>query len=235
MQPNTAKPRTALDMLAVANAPKAFKNLEVRRPTLDDADGDFDSSPAADYTLADINLKAASAINEWVEASDLADGETSADRLMAMFVGIADMDQSGELDDDEQDVISAALNAGFDYLTSNGVSEDDAEALLSDWSPDVADRVRELLASTMGDDDGSSIDSFAFGAYDQEPALDATYHKAMVIRHGKRVRINKRISGKVHLSSAQKVAIAKMQRRSHSAGAMTRRRKSAAMSRKMGL
>jgi hypothetical protein len=57
----------------------------------------------------------------------------------------------------------------------------------------------------------------------------------MAIRAGKKVRIKKRISGHVRLSARQKVAVAKMQRRSHSGAAMARRMKSARIGRRMGL
>ena len=205
------------------------------KPVLDSV-GTLDAAGA--YAESDIKLKAVAAIHEWVETDSTEEGETYADRLMALFVGIADANKDGELTDDEQDVVTIALEAGFDYLVGKGVAEDDAEALLSDWSPDVADRVRELLATAMPDgEDAASdeIDGFVFGAGDQEPAFDAVYKMKMAIRGGKKVRIKKRISGHVRLSARQKVAVAKMQRRSHSGAAMARRMKSARMSRRMGL
>jgi hypothetical protein len=215
---------------AAVNAPKAKP-----KPVFDSV---ITLDAAGAYAESDIKLKAVAAIHEWVETDSTEEGETYADRLMALFVGIADSNKDGELTDDEQDVVNIALEAGFDYLVSKGVAEDDAEALLSDWSPDVADRVRELLATAMPDgEDAASdeIDGFVFGAGDQEPAFDAVYKMKMAIRGGKKVRIKKRISGHVRLSARQKVAIAKMQRRSHSGAAMARRMKSARMSRRMGL
>ncbi len=216
-------------------ASHAQQQKPAAKPVFDSV-GTLDAAGA--YAESDIQLKAVAALHEWVETDSTEEGETYADRLMALFVGIADANKDGELTDDEQDVVSIALEAGFDYLVGKGVAEDDAEALLSDWSPDVADRVRELLATAMpeGEDAASAeIDGFVFGPGDQEPALDAVYKKRMVIRAGKKVRINKRISGHVRLSARQKVAIAKMQRRSHSGAAMARRMKSARMSRRMGL
>jgi hypothetical protein len=202
----------------------------------------FDSVVTLDaagaYAEADIKLKAVAAVHEWVETDSTEDGETYADRLMALMVGIADVNKDGELTDDEQDVVSIALEAAYDYLVGKGVAEDDATALLNDWPADVADRVRELLATAMpeGEDAASDeVDSFVFGAGDQEPAFDAVYKMKMAIRGGKKVRIKKRISGHVRLSARQKVAVAKMQRRSHSGAAMARRMKSARIGRRMGL
>ena len=125
---------------------------------------------------------------------------------------------------------------GYDYLTSKGVSESDASALLNDWDEDVADRVRDLLADHLPDGEdaeGEDLDNFVFSAEENEPVLDAVYKKTFAIRKGKKVRINKRISGTVHLSAKQKVAIRKARMKSHSASAMMRRMKSMRIRRRM--
>lgn len=220
--------------LLAAGAPVATRKPQ-SKPVLDSA---ITLDAASTYAETDIKLKSVAAVQEWLNTDTLEDGETSADRLMALFVGIADANKDGELTEDEQDIVSIALNSAYDYLVGKGVSEDDAGALLSDWAADVADRVHELLVSGMPDGDeeaADEIDNFAFGDGDQESALDAVYKNKMVIRHGKKMRIKKRISGHVRLSGRQKVAIAKMQRRSHSGAAMARRMKSMRMSRRMGL
>ena len=188
------------------------------------------------HAATDIALRAAASLQQWAETDDLEDGETFADRLYAMFVGIADSNKDGEITDDESDVIMAALNAGYDYLTSKGVSESDASALLNDWDEDVADRVRDLLADHLPDGEdaeGEDLDNFVFSAEENEPVLDAVYKKTFAIRKGKKVRINKRISGTVHLCAKQKVAIRKARMKSHSATAMMRRMKSMRIRRRM--
>ena len=195
-------------------------------------------SGADDYTLRDIKLSAIAVVQQWAETDDLDDGESYADRLMAMFVGIADANHDGDVTEDEQGVLEVALNAAWDYLVKAGVTEEDAGALLNDWDDDAADRVRDLVASVLpdGDDAASAeIDNFVFSDSDQEPALDAVYKKKMAVRNGKKVRINKRISGTVRLSAKQKVAIRKARMKSHSAGAMMRRMKSMRLRRKAGL
>lgn len=188
------------------------------------------------HAATDIALRAAATLQQWAETDDLEDGEGYADRLYAMFVGIADANKDGEITDDESDVIMAALNAGYDYLIEHGAKEEDAEALLNDWDDDVADRVRELLADKLPDGEdaeGEDLDNFVFSAEDNEAVLDAVYKKTFAIRKGKKVRINKRISGTVRLSAKQKVAIRKAQMKSHSAGAMMRRMKSMRIRRRM--
>lgn len=206
---------------------------------LDSVNGDDDElMGAAEFTIADITMAAAAAIQQWVETDDLDEGESIADRLLAQMIGIADANKDGEITEDEQDVLSVALSAAYDYMVGKGVSEEDADALLNDWDGDVAERVRDLIASVLpeGDDQsGSDLDNFVFGESDQEPALDAVYKKVFAIRKGKKVKIRKRISGTVRLTAKQKVSIRKAQMKSHSATARMRRAKSIIRRTKMGL
>lgn len=215
------------------------------RPTLDSGgskDQTLDAvepalSGADAYAANDIALKAAAALQQWCETDDLDPGETSADRLMALMLGIADQNKDGEITEDEQAVLDVALNAAWDYLTSKGVDEEDASALLNDWDEDTAERVRDLVCSTLpeGEDAASAdLDAFVFGE-DQEPLLDAVYKNTLAIRGGQKVRIKKRISGTVKLSAKQKLAIRKAQMKSHSAAATLRRLKSMKARRRSGL
>lgn len=206
--------------------------------TLDSTGEEPALAGADNYTIADISMSAVSAVQQWAETDDLDDGESYADRLMALVVGIADANKDGDITEDEQGVLEVALNAAWDYLVKCGATEEDAGALLNDWDDDAADRVRDLVASVLpeGDDEASAeIDNFIFSESDQEPALDAVYKMKMAVRGGKKMRIRKRISGTVRLSAKQKLAIRKARMKSHSAGAMMRRMKSMRMRRKMGI
>lgn len=206
--------------------------------TLDSTGEEPALAGADNYTIADITMSAVSAVQQWAETDDLDDGESYADRLMALVVGIADANKDGDITEDEQGVLEVALNAAWDYLVKCGATEEDAGALLNDWDDEAADRVRDLVASVLpeGDDEASAeIDSFVFSESDQEPALDAVYKMKMAVRGGKKMRIRKRISGTVRLSAKQKLAIRKARMKSHSAGAMMRRMKSMRMRKKAGL
>lgn len=214
--------------------------------TLDSATEDADSgtiNAASMHADIDIKLKVASTIQQWVETDDLDDGESLADRLLMMMVGIADANQDGELDDDENAVLEAALEYSWDYLAEKGVSDEDCSLLLNDWDAEAATRISDMVVSSLPDGEDASdadVDSFAFGDDDQASAfdsvtLDAVYKKMMAIRHGKKVRINKRISGQVRLSAKQKVGIRKAQMKSHSAKAVMRRMKSRTLGRRMGM
>ncbi|HEY4529173.1 MAG TPA: hypothetical protein VIG97_02405 [Luteimonas sp.] len=193
---------------------------------------------AGDYATKDVELRGVTALHQWVETDDLDDGEGFADRLLALFVGVADENKDGDITEEEQDVIEIALTAAYDYLVTAGVTEADASALLEDWDETAAERVRDFLAGVMpeGDDTAADeVDAFIFTAADQEPALDAAYKKVIAVRKGRKVRIRKRISGTVRLSAKQKVAIRKARMKSHSAKATIRRMKSMTLRKRMGL
>ncbi len=228
--------KTAYDLMQAALQEKP------KKPTLDGVDGGSATLSGADsFTKTDIKMKTAAAIQQWAETDDLDDGETYADRLFALLVGIADMNQDGELDDDENAVLTMALECAWDYLVQYGVSEDDADALLNNWDADAGERIVDLMVSALPseDDADGDIDAFAFTDSDQDAVfdavMDAVYKKRVVVRNGKKVRINKRVSGSVRLTAKQKIAIRKAQLKSHSAKAMMRRMKSLKVRKKSGL
>lgn len=214
---------------------------EQKNPVLDSAvkpEPEITFDAAASYELSAIAQQAVGAVQQWAETSDLDAGETMADRLMSMFVGIADANQDGELDDDEQEIVTAALNAAWDYLSSLGASDDDISALLNDWDDTVANNILDLVATSLPDGEDAAdalIDQFTFGDKDQGAVFDATYAKRMVVKHGKKVRVNKRIAGAVRLSAKQKLAIRKMLNKSHSAKARARRLKSMHVRKEMNM
>jgi len=164
---------------------------------------------AARYASIHISLRAIASIHQWAETDDsLDDGETYADRLRAMLVGIVDPRQDGEISDNEQEVLQVALTSAWDYLASLGAVREDLDALLNDWDARTADCIRDLVTAVTPDDDRAAIaavNSFVFG-----PATRA-HSKAVV-----------RITGPVRLSATQRLSIRKAQEKSHSA-AMFRR------------
>lgn len=204
------------------------------------AESEQSSGAAADFTMADIALNAVAALHEWAETSadDLDAGETLATRLSALFVGIADMNQNGEIDNDEAEVVNIACNAAAEYLASKGVSEDDITSLLEDFDDTAAERVQELMASQLPEGDEPAwqdMDDFVFGGDAETAVMDAVYKMKLAIKGGRKVRVKKRISGTVRLSARQKVAVSKMLRRSNSATAKMHRAKSMRVRSSMGV
>lgn len=207
------------------------------KPILDDASGNTGMS-IADFTEKDIAMAAIAGVQEWCESDDLDDGETMADRLMAIMVGVADANKDGEITEDEQGVLDIALDAAWEYVVSKGVTDEDADALFNDWDSSAAERVCELLKGALPDGPDASveeIEEFVFGDGASESALDAVYKMKMAVRGGKKVRIRKRVSGTVRLSAKQKMSIRKAGMKAHTAGARMRRMKSMGLRKKMGV
>jgi hypothetical protein len=210
---------------------------EVKKPKEAGSKTAFDDvgeDEAENYTIKDLKLRSAGAIASWCETDELDSDESAADRLQLLFVGIVDIDKDGELSSEEGDLLEILLNYAWDYLSTQGVDDDSISNLLNDWDSEAADRVMDLLNGSMPDGD-DSIDNFAFGPDDQSAVFDAVYKKRMVVRDGHKMRVNKRISGHIKLSSNQKVAVRKMQMKSHSASAMMHRRRSMKIRKNSGL
>jgi hypothetical protein len=223
------------------------------KPALDDAEGgeggEYGSSfGPADAQMLDITDTTVQAIHAWLETDDLYADENLAQRLFALFVGIFDLNQNGVLDADEEAVLDIILNTAWDYFTGKGISDADCNALLNNWDGDAASRVFDVLVAEMPDGEEAAdtdIESFVWGD-DQEPMLDSAlggrlkalggaFKKVFAIRHGKKVRINKRITGTAHLTSKQKAAVRRLHSKRMSAASIIKRLKSMRLSRRMGL
>lgn len=216
--------------------------------TLDSGAGDpVQTSADSDYVSQNVAVMTGAAIVEWLETMpeelgvgvDGAAGETFADRLYAMMVGIADEDQSGDLSPDETEVLNMAMATAADFLSSYGVSDDDITALLENGDEGAATRVRTLLASVMpSDDDGmAAVDDFVFGPESEESTFDSgsgPTRKVTVFRDGQKTVANRRV-GAVHLSAAQKAGLKKARVRSNSAAAQMKRARSMRARRKAGM
>lgn len=224
-------------MYRAKREPKAAEPEGVPRRflVLDDA-GEPVLDSAGEYEHMSLRMDAVAVIQQWIEEDDLDDGESSADRLLAMMVGIADDNQDGELDEDENEVVDVAREAAWDYLSALGIGDEDIALLLDDWDDEAAERIRDAVAAALpdGDEAFDAIDDFTFDEADQEPVFDATYRKRTVVRGGKKMRVNKRVSGNVRLSGKQKLAIRKARKKAHSPRAKARRLKSMKVRRRMG-
>jgi hypothetical protein len=216
---------------------------------LDSTDGgDDDASPAGDYASAQLRVAAASIAQAFAATNpdDLGADETLSDRLMSLVIGAIDSDKDGEISDDEAQVAEILLNHLWDYMSGKGVTDDDLAALLDDWDADAAARVKDLLADAVPQDDEAAaddIDSFAFdddsatAIFDStgEVIYDAAYKKKVVVKNGHKTKVNKRVSGTVRLTAKQKLAVRKMQRKSHTAAATIKRIKSMKIRARSGL
>ncbi len=191
---------------------------------------------ASQYEITNLRLSVASLMTVWAETEedDLDEGEGLNDRLDALFISLCDANKDGEIDDDEAKVLTMGYELAAEYLANKGVSDEDIDALINDADDEAAERVRDLLLNLLPDGEdavGDEIHGFAFDEDSDASVLDgatmdAVYKKRIVVRAGKKIKIRKRVSGRVRLSSKQKVAIGKAQRKAHSGGARARRARS---------
>lgn len=200
------------------------KKKAAARMSLDDS--------ARKFEMMSARMDAGAIVEVWAKEDDLEYGETFADRLIAMIIGAADINIDGELTGDEIEVANEVGAAVYDYFLALGVEESDASAVLN-GDDDAAMRVRDFISEF--DEDDFNVDEFVFGEDAQDSLYDAAYKKALAVRDGKKVMINKRVSGAVKLSSKQRAALRKAQMKSHGAGAKMKRMKSMKVRKKMGI
>ena len=191
------------------------------------------------YTDVDLRMKTAAAIHEFCQTTNeqLDENEGMADRLKALFIGIADRNKDGEISDDESTILEDIFSYAYDFLYANKVSQLDIKKLLEAWDEDVADRVCRFLKTELSVDSLSDINSFAFANYESPAMLDDSSHfkKVKAVRKGKLVLVNKRISGKVKLSAKQRQALDKARLKSHGATATLSRKRSMRVRNRLGM
>ena len=174
---------------------------------------------------------AVSIVQEWAE-SELEESEGFGDRLYALIVGTAS-DGDDDLTDDEAEYAAMLAEQVGDYLEGKGIDAADIDALLADdpsFGNDVAARIHDALLDKLPQGEDAMLDDAdKFVSGEDDEMLDAVYKKVVAIRGGKKVRIKKRISGRVRLTAAQKGAVRKMQRRAFSGAAKMKRAKSMRM------
>jgi len=194
---------------------------------------------AADFAQKSLYLEVGAVIQEWAETADLEGDESMADRLMAMLAGIVDDDAESDEDFDEEEVeeFNEVLEAAWTYLAQHGVNDDDIDKLLNDEDNEAAERIHDFLVSALPDGDEADADlaNFAFADSENESVLDAVYKRKFVIRGGQKMRVRKRVSGRVRLSGAQKAALRKAHMKANTGIAKLHRRKSMRKRRQMGL
>ena len=134
------------------------------------------------------------------------------------------------MSDDEAEYAASLAELVGDYLEGKGIDAGDVESLLSDdpsFGNDVAARIHDALLDKLPQGEDAMLDDAdKFVSGDDDEMLDAVYKKVVAIRGGKKVRIKKRISGRVRLTAAQKGAVRKMQRKAFSGAAKMKRAKS---------
>lgn len=216
----------------------------------------FDSTDSRSaYAMSDLKLKAASAVHQFAETdkSELDEGETLCDRFLSLLAEGCDENEDGEISDEEAQYIDLAYEAAATYMSRFRVNPDELEAFINDDDEEAAANIQELLRHALPEGKEACLDDiekFAFDENDgstepvldsaqsngnQQAVMDALYKKKWVVRQGKKLKIRKRVSGRVILSAGQKKAVRKMHLKSHSGRANLKRLKSMRKREKLGL
>lgn len=233
----TAKQQAMLDSAAGDAADKISNDLDVQA-----INSDIQQMRRAAMWVA-LELSANITDNE------LGDDELPSDRLTALIAGFSAADDDGEeitLDDVAYDIFVANLK---DALESLGVDDSTVDAMFSAEGEELEDAIENAAAlvessAPTGDDIDVLVDVFVFGEQEGEDGvlLDSVavgkttmktgkmgkvvYKAVKAIRNGKVKIVNKRVSGKIKLSSKQRAALNKARRKATSGSAVRKRVKS---------
>lgn len=199
-------------------------------------DDDNITESAGDETT---RSRAMSAVLDWV-----ADGTHSYDAMDEYVMAVTDLDGDFEITEEEEAEYNDVWEGVMDALISMGCKDADVQAFIdgpSDEADEAGLRIGKYLAEkleTTAEDDEDLIVEFAgCGEFSDSASgiFEATYRKKRVVRDGKVVKINKRVSGKIRLSAAQKAGLRKARRKANTAVAKLHRRKSFKKGQQRGL
>lgn len=149
------------------------------------------------------------------------EGMNTAEELDLMAVGMADLDDDGEVSDAEQDDYEESLNAIADALATAGVDPALITKALMDGDDDAAEEISLAVADFLDglDDQDDYIASYSVR---EKLMLEAV---KKVVRDGK-VKWIKKPLRKKRMSPAQKAALKKARKKANTGAAKRARRKS---------
>jgi hypothetical protein len=185
-------------------------------------------------------------VTDAIIEKDLGEGELSSDRLDVLLAGMSSDQDGDEIDVDQasMDILIANVQDAFASL---GVEDSVIATIFSD--DQNAEEALEVAAETVesntptGDDKQEFIDLFVYGEPQDEDGensmLDGVslgktttksgkygkvvYKAVKAIRNGHIAIVNKRVSGKVHQSAKQRMALAKARRKSNTSASIKKR------------
>ncbi|MCU6339105.1 hypothetical protein KW823_21490 [Enterobacter quasiroggenkampii] len=208
--------------------------------TLEDADNAFANlllEAVAKKSAQDDRGAAAAAVIEWAQS-----GDATWDSFESLAFGIAlesegldpdDIESDDDITDGVVDSFNDALANMADAAVTFGADSDDVATLIDEEDDDAASEVMNALADIDDEEAEELIAAFTVGedlyesikqteTNDSQMLLEAT---KKVVRDGKVKLIKKRPRPK-KLNSAQRSALKKARRKSHTSAARMKRRKS---------
>lgn len=212
--------------LAVAPVAAAEPPAQPTEAELMLASAGDDLGTVDDYAVKMYRSQAMAAVIEFARNGDGSYGE-----FEELALGIADLDDDGEIQEGEEPLFNDVLGLMADSLISLGASSDAVVKFIGAETGD--DDAGEELVFALNDklanaDDDELITGFMAGG---EMMLAAT---TKVIRNGKVKLIKKKVK-KRRISSAQRAALKKARSKAHGAGARMARKKSMRLRKSKGL
>lgn len=215
------------------DARETFGDNFTYKPSTEDAKLIFEAAPSDNSLvvgLADQQLRAAgmALALTWVEQGDF----SIAALTDGAFV-IADADESGELDDDENEQLNELLQAVADAFVSMGADPVNVAAFVDSEDDEAGATLGAFLAEKMADvtmEDTEIITQFALGG---DLILESM---VKAVRNGRVVlKRKKRLGFHAKLSSAQRAGLKKARAKAFTGAARVARKKSMRIRKKMGL
>lgn len=154
------------------------------------------------------------------------DADSSYDSIDAYAAGVADIDDSGDVDsDDEITAYNDCLSAAFDALISLGADADTASSFINDEDDAAGAKLQAFIKEAVGASSKSYDEIIAGYAVSGDIILESGMKK--VVRGGKATFVHKKKGRrKKFRNSLQKQSIKKARRFSHKAAANVHRAKS---------
>lgn len=174
-----------------------------------------DINSVDDFAVKGFRAQAMAATLEFLKDDDV----NSYEGFEALAIGIADLDESGEVDDDEKAFFNDILGFMADSLVVLGADPKAVSEFIANEDDDAAEEFKFKLSEKASNDQETLISKFMSA---DEMMLAAT---AKVIRNGK-VKLIKKPLKKRRISSAQRNALKKARKKAHSSGAKQARKKS---------
>ena len=207
---------------------------------------------ATDYATKTARMTGASVVQSWAErkGDEREDGEGAIDALLGAMSAAVDLENEEEIGEEEQEQLDTVAAAAYDYLLSEGATEEDLDAIFYGDSDEeaaaAAERVYEMLGESydsltaQGDQSIENVVIFGMSPYVEGVTLDgvswAKMHRGrstLNSKHGKKNVVNHRMKWR-KATSAQRAALKKNSRRAHTALAKMLNRKSNLRTRKLG-
>lgn len=196
------------------------------RVFLNDSDLIFEAAQAEKLSEMITKNDAMAIALTWVD-----EGDYTFDALNSLVVGYADLDESGEVDtEEEEDLYNDLLQVVADAFVSLGASQDDVATFIDDEDSTAGKKVGVHLSDTLDDEILEDADiqmKFAIredGAITGSSAIFEGYQK--VVRGGKVVLKKKRLKRPKRQTAAQRAALKKARRKANRGSAKKKRAKS---------